>query len=104
MDFMNLQAYLIVVNNSGTTTRLISGALAGRDFISILSGDKSLNSRPMGRIIQPLSEMGAKIFGRKNNTFAPLITQGIAIINYKMPVASAQIKSCIIIAALRQKV
>ena len=89
--------------NSGTTTRLISGALAGRDFISILSGDKSLNSRPMGRIIQPLSEMGAKIFARKNNSYAPLVFAGgqLSSINYKMKVASAQIKSCIIIAALR---
>ncbi len=89
--------------NSGTTTRLISGALAGRDFISVLSGDNSLNSRPMGRIIQPLSQMGANIYGRKNNTFAPLIFTGglLKSIDYIMPVASAQIKSCIILAALR---
>ncbi|MBA31202.1 MAG: 3-phosphoshikimate 1-carboxyvinyltransferase [Chloroflexi bacterium] len=89
--------------NSGTTTRLISGALAGRDFISVLSGDKSLNSRPMGRIIKPLSEMGAKIFARKNNNYAPIIFSGglLKAISYKMPVASAQIKSCIILAALR---
>ncbi len=98
-------ASILNCGNSGTTTRLISGALAGRDFISILSGDKSLNSRPMARIIQPLSEMGARIFGRENNRFAPLIFAGglLNSINYKMPVASAQIKSCIIIAALRAK-
>tara|TARA_A100001037_G_scaffold30993_1_gene24435 strand:+ start:3737 stop:5050 length:1314 start_codon:yes stop_codon:yes gene_type:complete len=98
-------ASILNCGNSGTTTRLISGALAGRDFISILSGDKSLNSRPMARIIQPLSEMGARIFGRENNRFAPLIFAGglLDSINYKMPVASAQIKSCIIIAALRAK-
>ena len=103
LDGFHEPTSILNCGNSGTTTRLISGALAGRDFISILSGDHSLNSRPMGRIIQPLSEMGAKIFGRENNSFAPLVFAGGSLnsINYKMPVASAQIKSCIIIAALR---
>ena len=89
--------------NSGTTMRLMSGILAGRDFKSTMTGDDSLRSRPMGRIIKPLSEMGAVIRGRENNTLAPLEFAGGALnaIEYDLPVASAQLKSAILLAGLR---
>lgn len=88
--------------NSGTTMRLMAGLLAGQKFDSTLTGDKSLSSRPMGRIINPLKDMGASIEGTKNDT-APLKIFGnkeIKAIDYKMPVDSAQLKSCIILASL----
>ncbi len=89
--------------NSGTTMRLMSGILAGRDFKSVMTGDDSLRSRPMGRIIKPLSMMGAVIRGRENNTLAPLEFDGgeLSGIDYDLPVASAQLKSAILLAALR---
>lgn len=90
------------VGNSGTTTRLISGILCGQNFSSILSGDDSLNSRPMGRIITPLTQMGAKISSVQNNSCAPLKIEpsGIHGIRYESPVASAQVKSAILLAGL----
>lgn len=90
------------VGNSGTTTRLISGILCGQNFSSILSGDDSLNSRPMGRIITPLTQMGAKISSVQNNSCAPLKIEPSRIhgIRYESPVASAQIKSAILLAGL----
>jgi 3-phosphoshikimate 1-carboxyvinyltransferase len=89
--------------NSGTTTRLMSGVLAGRDMYAILTGDESIRSRPMGRVIKPLTEMGAKITGRKQNTLAPMTFSGgdLRGIRYSMPVASAQLKSCLLLAGLR---
>ena len=89
--------------NSGTTMRLMSGILAGRDFKSVMTGDDSLRSRPMGRIIKPLSTMGAVIRGRENNTLAPLEFDGGSLsgIDYDLPVASAQLKSAILLAGLR---
>ena len=89
--------------NSGTTMRLMSGILAGRDFKSVMTGDNSLRSRPMGRIIKPLSMMGAVIRGRENNTLAPLEFDGgeLSGIDYDLPVASAQLKSAILLAGLR---
>ena len=88
--------------NSGTLTRLIAGILAGNDFFSVLSGDKYLNSRPMKRIIEPLSLMGAKITGRNGGNYPPLAVSGggLKSIFYEVPVPSAQVKSCIILAAL----
>jgi 3-phosphoshikimate 1-carboxyvinyltransferase len=88
--------------NSGTSMRLLSGLLAGQKFFSILTGDSSLNKRPMKRIIEPLSLMGADISSRNNNQFAPLAIKGrnLKAINYTTPVASAQIKSSIILASL----
>lgn len=88
--------------NSGTTTRLISGILAGQDFISILSGDDSLNSRPMARIMDPLNSMGAKITSINGNNCAPLrIEPGtLHSIHYRSKVASAQVKSAILLAGL----
>ncbi|MHB1679777.1 MAG: 3-phosphoshikimate 1-carboxyvinyltransferase [bacterium] len=92
---------IINTYNSGTLTRLIAGILAGNDFFSVLSGDKYLNSRPMARIIDPLSLMGAKIFGRKNN-YPPLSIIGSKLnpIYYDIPIPSAQVKSCLIFAGL----
>lgn len=93
---------ILDVGNSGTTTRLISGILAGQPFESKLSGDDSLNSRPMKRIIDPLTKMGANISSILRNGCAPLyITPGtLHGIHYDSPVASAQVKSCILLAGL----
>ncbi|MCL0043908.1 3-phosphoshikimate 1-carboxyvinyltransferase [Dehalococcoidia bacterium] len=93
---------ILNAGNSGTTLRLLSGLLAGQPFLSILTGDNSLRSRPMGRIIQPLRQMGASIRGRDSNTKAPLVLHSGKLhgIEYTMPVASAQLKSCLIIASL----
>lgn len=90
------------VKNSGTTTRLISGILAGQPFASSLSGDDSLNSRPMKRIMEPLTQMGAHISSLLGNDCAPLkIEPGILHgIHYTSPVASAQVKSCLLLAGL----
>ena len=90
------------VGNSGTTTRLLSGILAGQPFESKLSGDESLNSRPMKRIMDPLTQMGANISSILRNGCAPLyITPGrLHGIHYESPVASAQVKSCILLAGL----
>ena len=94
---------ILDAGNSGTTTRLMSGILAGQDFLSVLTGDQSLKTRPMGRVVNPLTTMGAKISGRANNTLAPLVFHGGSLrgINYDMPVASAQLKSCLLLAGLR---
>ena len=88
--------------NSGTTMRLISGLLSTQPFFSVLTGDDSLRSRHMGRIISPLKQMGANINGRDGNTKAPFAIQGSLLqgIEYTMPVASAQLKSCLILAAI----
>lgn len=90
------------VGNSGTTTRLISGILAGQNFDTVLSGDASLNSRPMGRIIKPLSMMGADITSIHDTGCAPLSIKGRSLnaIHYDSPVASAQVKSCVLLAGL----
>ena len=95
-------ADLLDAGNSGTSMRLLSGLLASQDFLSVLSGDGSLRSRPMGRIVQPLQQMGASIMGRNGNTLAPLAIRGGSLrsIEYEMPVASAQVKSCLMLAGL----
>lgn len=97
---LNAPSTTLDVGNSGTTTRLISGILAGQTFTSVLDGDASLRTRPMKRIITPLSEMGAKI--NSNNGCAPLEIIGSPLkgIDYVSPVASAQIKSCVLLAGL----
>lgn len=89
--------------NSGTTMRLMLGILAshpGRFFT--VTGDGSLRSRPMSRVIQPLAEMGAQIWGRKGNSLAPLAVQGQTLkgFHYHSPIASAQVKSCVMLAGL----
>ncbi len=88
--------------NSGTTMRLMAGILAGQPFHSVLSGDESLNSRPMPRVGNPLRQMGATIDGREDGKFAPLSIRGGRLhgIDTKTPVASAQIKSSILLAGL----
>ena len=94
--------HILDAGNSGTSMRLISGLLASANIFSVLSGDASLNSRPMGRVIDPLTEMGATILGRKDNSLAPFAINGGDLngITYTMPVASAQVKSCLLIAGL----
>jgi len=88
--------------NSGTGIRLLTGLLAGQDFFSVLTGDESIRRRPMGRVVKPLREMGAVIGGRKGGELAPLaITgSGLQAIDYTSPVASAQIKSSLLLAGL----
>ena len=87
--------------NSGTTMRLVSGILAGQDFNSVIIGDESLSKRPMKRIIEPLTLMGAEISSVDGQ--APLSIKGRKLrgINYNSPMASAQVKSCILLAGLR---
>jgi 3-phosphoshikimate 1-carboxyvinyltransferase len=88
--------------NSGTGIRLLTGLLAGQDFFTVLTGDASIRRRPMGRIVKPLREMGATIAGRKGGELAPLAVMGsrLRAITYASPVASAQIKSALLLAAL----
>lgn len=88
--------------NSGTTMRLLSGLLAAQPFLSIITGDDSLRTRPMGRVVKPLREMGAQIWGRGGDTLAPLAIRGGNLhgIKYSLPVASAQLKSALLLAGL----
>ena len=88
--------------NSGTTTRLLSGILAGQPFDSVLTGDSSIQKRPMNRVIRPLREMGADISSFRDTGCAPLSVHGAQLhgISYDSPVASAQVKSCILLAGL----
>lgn len=91
------------VGNSGTTIRLIMGILVGQGYNYILTGDNSIRKRPMQRVMTPLEEMGATLFGYDNSEFAPITIKGVnnlTPIDYHMPVASAQVKSAIIFAAL----
>ena len=89
---------MLYTGNSGTTTRLLCGILAGQNFDTSITGDASIQKRPMGRVVQPLSMMGAKI----ENEYCPLYITGTKLhgIDYKMPVASAQVKTAIILAGL----
>ena len=95
-------AEVLNAGNSGTTTRLISGILAAQNFDTVLDGDDSLRSRPMKRVITPLSMMGADIKGKNGNGCVPLSISGRPLkgIDYVSPVASAQVKSCVILAGL----
>ncbi len=88
--------------NSGTTIRLLTGVLSGTAFFSVLTGDESLRSRPMARVVTPLSSMGAEIRGRDNDRLPPLAIRGRKLqpIEYAMPIASAQVKSSILLAGL----
>ncbi len=97
---------ILDAGNSGTTIRIMSGVLSSTNFISVLNGDKSINSRPMGRIIKPLSKMGAIIYGRENNTKAPIVifgNPGLEGKKLELEVSSAQVKSCILMAAINAK-
>ena len=88
--------------NSGTTMRFIMGLLASTPFVSVVNGDRSLRSRPMARIVQPLRQMGAEVMGRGGGSLAPLTIKGGELkgMEYTMPVASAQVKSSLILASL----
>lgn len=89
--------------NSGTTMRLCLGLLAGQNFYSVITGDDSLRKRPMKRVIEPLSKMDAKFFARQNNSVAPITVVGnrnLKPITYETPIASAQVKSAILLAGL----
>lgn len=94
---------ILDVGNSGTTTRLMMGILAGSSFHSCIIGDESIAKRPMARVTKPLRLMGAKIDGRENGQFTPLAIRGGELhgIKYESPVASAQVKSAILLAGLK---
>ncbi len=91
------------VGNSGTTIRLLMGILAGRPFFSTLVGDQSIGKRPMTRVTEPLKQMGAVIDARKNGTYTPIAIRGgrLTPIHYQLPVASAQVKSALLLAGLQ---
>lgn len=93
---------VIDCGNSGTTMRLILGILAGQRFFTVLCGDYSLSQRPMRRVVEPLRFMGANIWGRDNGSYPPLAIFGAKLkpIDYILPVASAQVKSCLLLAGL----
>ena len=94
---------ILDAGNSGTTMRLLLGLLAGQDLFAVLTGDQSLCQRPMGRVITPLAMMGAQIRGRSGD-YAPLAIRGfseVRPIEYRLPVASAQVKSAILLAGLQ---
>lgn len=93
---------ILYMGNSGTTTRLLLGLLSGSKMHAVLSGDASIAKRPMKRVINPLREMGAAITGRQDGQFAPIAVKGspLQAIDYAMPVASAQVKSALLLAGL----
>ncbi|MBD2083792.1 3-phosphoshikimate 1-carboxyvinyltransferase [Trichocoleus sp. ST-U3] len=103
LGYLQEPTSVLDAGNSGTTLRLMLGLLAshpGRFFA--VTGDSSLRSRPMSRVVKPLQEMGAQIWGRQNDSLAPLAIQGQQLrpIHYHSPIASAQVKSCILLAGL----
>ncbi len=102
-DGLKEPSEILNTGNSGTTTRLMLGILAGRPFHSVMIGDESIGKRPMDRVTVPLAAMGADIAGRENGRFTPLSIRGkkLETIEYKLPVASAQVKSAVIFAALQ---
>ena len=89
--------------NSGTTMRVLAGALAGRPFLSVLTGDASLRQRPMRRVTDPLRAMGAHVDGRDDGAFAPLVIRGGGLrgLRHELPVPSAQVKSALVLAGLQ---
>ncbi len=93
---------IIDCGNSGTTIRMLSGILSGNPFLSVLTGDDSLRKRPMARIIKPLRQMGAEISARADDKYPPLVIKGRRLkpLRYEMPMASAQVKSALLLAGL----
>jgi 3-phosphoshikimate 1-carboxyvinyltransferase len=93
---------ILEVGNSGTTIRLLTGLLSGQNFYSVLNGDNSIRKRPMKRVVQPLRLMGADIWGREDGQLAPLSIKGSLLnpLQYTLPVASAQVKSALLLAGL----
>lgn len=103
MDSWQEPKEVLYTGNSGTTTRLMLGILSGTKLHTVMTGDASIGKRPMRRVADPLRLMGAQIAGRENGQFTPLAIQGTTLhaIDYTMPVASAQVKSAILLAGLR---
>jgi 3-phosphoshikimate 1-carboxyvinyltransferase len=102
LDGLKEPGNVLDCGNSGTTMRLMSGLLAGQDLFSVLTGDQYLRKRPMKRVVAPLTAMGARIWGRDGGERAPLAIRGGGLkpINYTSPVASAQVKSAVLLAGL----
>ena len=103
LDGLKEPANVIDCGNSGTTMRLISGILAAQPFFSVLTGDQYLRKRPMRRIVEPLTRMGARIYGRDQHNRAPLAIVGGALkpIDYSSAIASAQVKSAVLLAGMQ---
>jgi 3-phosphoshikimate 1-carboxyvinyltransferase len=101
LDGLRAPSEILDAGNSGSTIRMLSGILAAQPFVTRIGGDESLSGRPMGRIMEPLAQMGAVIEARENR-FPPLTIRGTKLhpIDYTLPVASAQVKSCILLAGL----
>ncbi len=101
LDGLQQATRMLDVGNSGSTIRMLSGILAGQNFTTSITGDESIQQRPMKRIIDPLKLMGAKITAREEN-FAPMLITGGALeaIEYSPPIASAQVKTCVLFAGL----
>ena len=101
-DGLKEASNVLNAQDSATTIRLLGGLLSSQPFLSIITGDASLRNRPMGRLIEPLRLMGAEIWGREQDSFAPLVIRGRKLrgIDYTLPVPSAQIKSAILLAGL----
>jgi len=101
-DGLKEASNVLDARNSATTMRLLGGLLASQPFLSVITGDDSLRSRPMGRLIEPLRLMGADVSGRGQDSFAPLVIKGKRLrgIDFTLPVPSAQIKSAILLAGL----
>ena len=94
---------VVDVANSGTLIRLLPGLLASRDFLCVLTGDASIRRRPMARVLEPLAAMGVTVAGRNGNRLPPIALRGgrLRSITHTLPVASAQVKSCLLLAGLR---
>ncbi|MCD6581741.1 MAG: 3-phosphoshikimate 1-carboxyvinyltransferase [Desulfuromusa sp.] len=103
LDGLQEPTDVVDCGNSGTTMRLMSGILAAQPFFSVLTGDQYLRKRPMGRVINPLISMGAKILGRDDNTKAPFAIDGGGLhpTEYRSPIASAQVKSALLLAGMQ---
>jgi 3-phosphoshikimate 1-carboxyvinyltransferase len=101
-DGLREASNVLDAQNSATTMRLLGGLLASQPFLSVITGDASLRNRPMGRLIDPLRLMGADVWGRGQDSFAPLVIRGRELrgIDFALPVPSAQIKSAILLAGL----
>lgn len=99
---LNEPSDVLDCGNSGTSIRLLTGLLSGQRFFSVLTGDQYLRKRPMKRVVEPLSRMGASILGREGGSKAPLAIKGgsLAGIHYSSPVSSAQVKSALLLAGL----
>lgn len=95
-------ADILDVGNSGTAIRLLAGVLAGQPFFSVITGDEQVRRRPMRRITEPLTSMGARIWGRQHAGLAPLAVMGgyLRAVSFRSPVASAQVKSAVLLAGL----